>query len=290
MSERQDFEHYRPLLFSIAYRMTGTAMDAEDIVQDTYLRYSRVEPSEIQSLKHYLTTITTRLCINKMTSAKTQREQYIGNWLPEPIATDGQTTPGNPYDEVTKLDSISMAFLVLLEQLTPSERAVFILREIFDYEYAELAQILNKSEDSCRKILSRARQHLSANRPRFDSDPQKHQVILQQFLQAVSDGQVEQLVDMLADDAVLVGDGGNRYGAATRPIYGGKHIAAFFNGIRRFYQQLALQAVIKQVNGLPSIIIYDGTAIYAVLTLNIEAGKIKRIHLIGNDDKLKYIR
>ena len=148
MQAHQEFEQYRPLLFSIAYRMMGTAMEAEDIVQDTYLRYARADNDRIQSPKHYLTTITTRLCINKMQSAQAQREQYVGNWLPEPITSDYQPVSTNPSEKVGQLDSISMAFLVILEQLSPAERAVFILREIFDYDYAEIAEIVEKKRRS----------------------------------------------------------------------------------------------------------------------------------------------
>lgn len=289
MKQHQEFEQYRPLLFSIAYRMMGTAMEAEDIVQDTYLRYAQANNDNIQSPKHYLTTITTRLCINKMQSAQAQREEYVGNWLPEPITSDYQAPSNNPSEKVAQLDSISMAFLVLLEQLSASERAVFILREIFDYDYNEIATIVEKSEDACRKLFSRAKKHLSDNRPRFESNPKKHQTMLMRFLHAINEGNLESLVTLLAEDAVLIGDGGNKRGAATRPVYGNENIAKFFVGIRRFYTELGLEAVIKTINGLPGLVLYDGKMVYAVLTLDIENGKVKQIHLVGNDDKLGHI-
>ena len=285
----QTFEDYRGLLFSIAYRMLGTAMEAEDIVQDTYVRYCQAEWDTIQSHKYYLTTITTRLCINKMQSAHAQREQYMGNWLPEPILTENQPQLVNPSERVSTLDSISMAFLVLLENLSASERAVFILREIFDYEYSEIADIVEKSEEACRKLFSRAKKHLSDNRPRFEPDPQQHETMLTNFLQAVNAGNLDNLVTMLADDAVLIGDGGNKRGAATRPIYSGNNIARFFIGLRRFYIDLNLRPEIKSINGFPAIVLYDNDTAYAVVSFEIINNKITQIHLVGNDEKLQNI-
>lgn len=285
----QQFEQYRPLLFSIAYRMIGTAMDAEDIVQDTYVRYSQTDWDSIDSHKHYLTTIVTRLSINKIQSAQAQREHYTGSWLPEPVMTNNQPDLVNPAKRPTMLDSISMAFMVLLEKLSPSERAVFILREVFDYDYVEIAAIVEKSEDACRKLFSRAKKHLKEQRPRYESDPEQHQHMLLNFLQAIEGGELDNLVTMLADDAVLLGDGGNKRGAATRPVYGANNIARFFLGIRRFYEELNLTITIKSINGYPGLVLYQGEIPFAVVTLEITDGKIKQIHLVGNDDKLKAI-
>lgn len=287
MMHLQEFETYRPLLFSIAYRMLGTAMEAEDIVQDTYLRYSQTEWESIKSHKYYLTTITTRLCINKMQSAQSQRENYVGNWLPEPILTDNQSLLENPSERMNTHDSISMAFLVLLESLSASERAVFILREVFDYKYGEIAQIIEKSEDACRQLFSRAKTHLRNNRPRFEPDPKQHEMMLTNFLQAINAGDLDNLVAMLADDALLIGDGGNKRGAATRPIHGNQNIATFFLGIRRFYDDLQLQPQIKVVNGYPAIILYQDETVYALVSLDISDNKIKQIHLVSNDEKLQ---
>ena len=249
----------------------------------------KADNDKIQSPKHYLTTITTRLCINKMQSAQVQREQYVGNWLPEPVTSDYQPIANNPSEKVGQLDSISLAFLVLLENLSAAERAVFILREIFDYDYEEIANIVEKSTEACRKLFSRAKKHLNDNRPRFESDPVQHQTMLMQFLQAINEGKLDSLVNLLAEDAVLLGDGGNKRGAATRPVYGDENIAKFFVGIRRFYIDLGLETVIKTINGLPGLVLYEGKTVFTVVTLDIEDGKIKQIHLIGNDDKLKHI-
>lgn len=289
MNQLQQFEQYRPLLFSIAYRMMGTAMEAEDIVQDTYVRYAASDRESITSPKHYLTTITTRLCINKMQSAQVQREQYIGNWLPEPITTDAHPQLNNPSETVSKQESISLAFLVLLEQLSAAERAVFLLREIFDYDYSEIAGIVEKSEDACRKLFSRAKKHLSDNRPRFETDPEQHKTMLMQFFHAINEGSLENLVTMLADDAVMIGDGGNKRGAATRPVYGSDNVSRFLIGLRRFYIDLGLYPVMKTINGLPGIVLYQGKTVYSVISLEIVNGKAQRIYLIGNDDKLGQI-
>lgn len=281
------FEQYRALLFSIAYRMLGTAMEAEDIVQDVYLRYSQVDYDSIDSHKHYLTTIVTRLSINKMNSAQAQREQYTGTWLPEPIITANQPNLLNPSERASRLDTISMAFLVLLEKLSASERAVFLLREVFDYDYAEIANIVEKNENACRKLFSRAKKHLQDNRPRFESDPQQHETMLKGFVQAIEGGQLDTLVSMLADDAVLLADGGKRRGAATRPIFGAMNAAKFMMGIKRLYNPSDFDMTFEMLNGKPSLLLYLEEELYVVISVEIANGKVHQIHLLSNEDKLK---
>jgi RNA polymerase sigma-70 factor (ECF subfamily) len=183
------FEIYRPLMFSIAYRMLGSATDAEDIVQEAYLRYQTTQLDQIVSHKAFLTTVVTRLCLNQLQSAHSQRETYIGPWLPEPMLTDAL-----PAQQTELHDSLSLAFLTLLEQLTPQERAVFLLREVFDYEYIEIAQIIGKTEPACRQMYSRAKKHITEHRPRFKPTPEVHRQILDQFVQAVETGDLESLV------------------------------------------------------------------------------------------------
>src|SRR2546428_43888 len=187
-SRVESFETYRTYLFSIAYRMLGSAMDAEDIVQETYLRYQAAKPETIHSLKAYLTTILTRLCMDQLQLARRKREQYVGPWLPEPILTEETPDAANPEKRVETQESISLAFLVLLEQLQPFERAVFLLREVFAYEFAEIAAMLGKSEAACRRSFSRAKQHLSEHRPRFPASPQTHRQMLTGFFQAAQGG------------------------------------------------------------------------------------------------------
>jgi RNA polymerase sigma-70 factor, ECF subfamily len=204
----ETFETYRPLLFAIAYRMLGSAMEAEDIVQETYLRYQRASKDSIRQMKPFLTTILTRLCLDQLKSARAQRENYIGPWLPEPILTDDGAliTPN-------KDDSISMAFLVLLENLSPPERAVFLLREVFDYDYPEIAQIIGKEEAACRQLFHRAKKHITEHRPRYKSSPEAHQQITLRFMQAITEGDVNGLVSLLADEVALWSDGGGKVGA-----------------------------------------------------------------------------
>jgi len=287
--ELNQFEEYRPLLFSIAYRMMGTAMEAEDVVQDAYLRYSAANTDEVKSHKYYLTTIVTRLCINRMQSARAQREMHIGTWLPEPIVTANQPELINPADKVSMDDSISMAFLVLLEKLSAAERAVFLLHEVFDYDYDEIATMLEKNEAACRQLFSRAKKHIHDNRPRFDSTPEEHERILSQFLQAVEVGELDGIVSLLADDAVLMSDGGTRRGRATRPILGATNIARFVSGFNRVGpSQYTIE--LKPINGKSGVVIrLPDNSVYAVLTIEVSQGKIQQVHLVGDDEKLKHV-
>jgi RNA polymerase sigma-70 factor, ECF subfamily len=281
-AEDRQFETYRPLLFAIAYRMLGSASDAEDIVQDAYLRYQAMPPDQIVAPKAFLSTVVTRLCLNQLQAARTQRETYIGPWLPEPLLTE---SPGA--DRAELHESISLAFLVLLEQLTPVERAVFLLREVFDYGYGEIAEILGKEEAACRQVFHRARQHLSAQRPRFTTTPEAHRQILAQFLRAVGSGDLEGLVHLLADDVVLWADGGGKVrGAATRPVGGATAVARFILASPRFTSD-PLQGEVVEVNGAPAIILRAGDEARFVVAASIDGGRIKTIHLIGNPDKLR---
>jgi len=179
------FESHRRLMFSIAYRMLGSAAEAEDILQEAFLRYQTMRNSEIDSPKAFLSTVVTRLCLNRLNSAQHQRETYIGTWLPEPILTDDIV---DAIKQTELHESLSMAFLILLEQLTPLERAVFLLRQVFDYEYIEIAQMIGNDEAACRQLFSRAKKHISTNRPRFQADPAKQRDMLEQFVAAVSRG------------------------------------------------------------------------------------------------------
>ena len=200
----ESFESYRSYLFAIAYRMLGSAMDAEDMVQETYLRYQGTPPEAIHSLKKaYLTTIITRLCMDQLQLARRKRELYVGPWLPEPILTASSDEVADPQERVDTEESISLAFLLLLEQLQPFERAVFLLREVFEYEFAEIASILGKSEAACRRSFSRAKQHLSQHRPRFPPSPQAHRQLLIGYMQAVQTGEMGALEHMLAEDVTL---------------------------------------------------------------------------------------
>src|SRR5205809_1384076 len=210
MNMRESFESYRSYLFAIAYRMLGSAMDAEDMVQETYLRFQATPPSTIHSLKAYLTTILVRLCMDQLQLARRKRELYVGPWLPEPILTAETAETGDPEKRVEMEESISLAFLILLEQLQPFERAVFLLREVFGYDFAEIATMLDKSEAACRRSFSRARLHLRAHRPRFPASPQLHRQLLSGYFQAVESGETTALMNLLSADVTLWADGGGK--------------------------------------------------------------------------------
>ena len=226
----EDFERFRPLLFSIAYRMLGTATEAEDILQESYLRSQRGSSEPINNPKYYLTTIVTRLCLNHLSSAKTQREQYLGPWLPEPVLTEDRSGFVNPSETVLTNDSISIAFLVLLESLSAAERAVFLLHEVFDYKFREIAQIVGKSEAACRQLFHRAKGHVAANRPRFEIAPEQHDQLLNRFIETVETGEIDSFLEMLADDIVLVPDGGGQRGAAIRVVKGTRGGFCIYSG------------------------------------------------------------
>jgi RNA polymerase sigma-70 factor (ECF subfamily) len=280
----EQFERYRRLLFSIAYRMLGSAMEAEDIVQEAYLRYRDTPPENIQSPKAFLSTVVTRLCLDQLKSAQVQRETYIGPWLPEPVLTgEGAMLPSHDYD------SISMAFLVLLESLTPVERAVFLLREVFDYDYAEIARMVGKEEAACRQLLSRARKHVAEHRPRFHSTPQEHQEMIGKFLLAVQAGDLDGLMNLLADDITWWSDGGGKVTAARRPLHGREQVARFVLGLRRLAPQ-GIRVEIAEINGRPAIVMRyaDGTPSF-VIVFAVANGKIHRAWAIGNPDKLKHL-
>src|SRR5437764_3762726 len=199
----ESFESYRSYLFAIAYRMLGSAMDAEDMVQETYLRYRNTPPETIQSLKAFLTTIITRLCMDQLQLARRKRELYVGPWLPEPILTSTTAEAADPEKRVETEESISLAFLVLLEQLQPFERAVFLLREVFEYDYAEIATMLDKSEAACRRSFSRANLHLRAHRPRFGASAETHRQLLSGYFQAMETGEITPLMNLLSENVTL---------------------------------------------------------------------------------------
>lgn len=231
-STLEQYNQYKPLLFSIAYRMLGTVTDAEDALQETYLRWQDVDNTAVTNPKYYLTTITTRICLNLLTSAQTQREEYIGAWLPEPIMTPS-AEPNKPADQLLLHDNISIAFLIMLELLTPVERAVFLLHEVFDYKFREIGEILQKSEANCRQIFRRAKTHMVDNRPRFDTSPAEIERLLNGFVNIVETGDVQSFLDMLAEDVVLVPDGGGTRGAAIHIMRGKEAISAFILGVQK---------------------------------------------------------
>jgi len=284
----EPFETFRPLLFSIAYRMVGSVTEAEDIVQDAYLRYCQAPAESIVSHKAFLSTIVTRLCLNHLQAARAQREVYVGPWLPEPLMTADQTLL-SPTEQIELHESISMAFLVLLERLTPVERAVFLLREVFDYSYAEVASMVDKEEATCRQILRRAKQFLVKHRPRFRPSPEQHQQILHQFMQAIEEGNLAGLMQLLSQDVTMWADGGGRVrGAATRPLHGPVAVGRFTLASLR-YVPGTLLSEITEVNGEPTIVLRVDGRPFVIVNVTIEQSHIRVIRVIGNPDKLNHI-
>ena len=281
------FERYRPLMFSIAYRMLGSVTESEDIVQNAYLRYRQMPAGSIASPKAFLSTVVTRLCLNQLQAVRAQRESYLGPWLPEPLLTEDD--PGSPTSQAEMLESISIAFLVLLERLTPVERAVFLLREVFDYPYPEIAEIVGKEEVSCRQIFSRAKKFIASQRPRFTPSTEHHQQLLQQFLEAVEEGDLDGLTQTLASDVTLWTDGGGKVrGAATRSLHGQESVARFVIASQRLIQAV-FTAEITEVNGEPAILLRVDGHTLSVVSVTIEQQHIVAIRVIGNPEKLRHL-
>lgn len=281
------YEEQRPLMQSIAYRMLGSVSEAEDVVQEAFLRLERADPDTIESPKAFLATVTTRIAIDELRSARARRETYVGPWLPEPLVSD---TEPDPAEHAEMSDSLSMAFLVLLESLSPTERAVFLLREAFDYDYAEIAGILDRSEASCRQLLVRARKRIDAGKPRFETTRAEQDELAERFFAAVQVGDLEGLVSMLAADAVWYADGGGKSKAASRPVYGRDHI-------RKLVRNLLIQGVklggVAQpvlVNGRPGMVTRDsGGKIVSVLSVEVDGGSVQSVHAQVNPDKLAHL-
>jgi RNA polymerase sigma-70 factor (ECF subfamily) len=289
----ESFETYRSYLFAIAYRMLGSAMDAEDMVQETYLRYQATPPETIRSLKAFLTTVITRLCMDQLHLARRNRDQYLGPWLPEPIITTQSPELAKVEERVDMYESISLAFLVLLEQLQPAERAVFLLREVFEYDYAEIAAFLGKSEIACRQSFSRAKKHLGDHRPRFPASPETQKQLLTGFMRAVQAGEMTGLINVLAEDVTFWGDGGGKaLGAVTHPIAGRAAVAQFLLKTWSVFRSSLPEGAhveLSEVNGQPALITRAGDRAYAVLTIEADAQRIRTIRIIANPDKLAHV-
>jgi RNA polymerase sigma-70 factor (ECF subfamily) len=279
----------RGLMFSIAYRMTGSVAEAEDLVQEGFFRLERARQSgvEVESPKAYLAATTTRLAIDHMRSARVRRESYVGPWLPEPMVADLHESP----EHMAELsDSLSMAFLVLLEEMSPVERAVFLLREVFDYDYEDIAQIVDKSGANCRQIFARAKKHLGTHQARYEASAAQSEALLRSFLAATREGDLDQLVDLLAADAVFCGDGGGKATAIREPLYGRDQVAAFLLAIfeRNLPRGMTSEPVL--VNGGPGIVNRDSRGkIIGVLDLEVLDGVIQTVRSVVNPDKLHHL-
>ena len=282
------YEDLRPLMFSIAYRMLGSASEAEDIVQDAFLRFHQAaKEQEIENPKAYLAQITTRLSIDHLRSARVRRESYTGTWLPEPLLTE-EVPDASQHAETA--DSLSTAFLVLLESLTPVERAVFLLREVFDYPYDEIAETIGKSEDNTRQLAVRARRHVDERRPRFEADKKARDELAGRFFAAAEEGDTEGLVKLLADDVVFYGDGGGKGPAILTPLYGREKVTRFLGGLLKQIERMSIRLEPTEVNGGPGAISRapDGS-IVSVITLHIADGQIQSMSSVVNPDKLGHL-
>ena len=285
----EDYAEFRPLMFSIAYRMTGSISDAEDIVQEAFLRLTRAlrDGTSIDSPKAFLATVTTRLAISHLRSARVRRESYVGAWLPEPLLADAE--PG-PAERAEMSDSLSMAFLVLLESLTPTERAVFLLHEVFGYDYKEIAGITGKSEANCRQILTRARHHVDDGKPRFDASREQREEVARRFFAAAAGGDMTALLEMVAPDVVMVGDGGGKAWAIARPLSGAEQVVRLVLGLYRRAPKMGVHIEPAWLNGQPGGISYDGEGrVVNVFVLDIADGLVQTVRSIVNPDKLHHL-
>jgi RNA polymerase sigma-70 factor (ECF subfamily) len=274
------FETHRPLLFSIAYRMLGSASEAEDVVQDAWLRARQDEHAHVRSPRAYLTTIVTRLCIDHLRSAERTRMEYPGPWLPEPLAEPNQ-------ESAELASSLTTAFLVLLEQLAPTERAVFLLREVFELDFAEIARSIGKTEANTRQILRRARGRLHDSRPRFTASRRESEEIVRRFRDACVTGNVEQLMGVLHADAKLVADGGGKAASATRPVVGADRIGKFLFGYARKAHWSESDFQLVTVNGAPGLLLRHPLAGTGTYSFDIVDGRIRTIFVVRNPDKLR---
>lgn len=269
--------------------MLGSISDAEDMVQETFVRFQATLPEAVRSHKAYLTTILTRLCIDNLQLARRTREVYVGAWLPEPILTADSSETADPEKRIEKQESISMAFLVLMEQLQPFERAVFLLHDVFVYEFSEIAEMLGKSESACRRSCSRARQHLREHRPRFPASPQSHEQLLRAYYKAVETGELNTLMNLLSQDVTLWADGGGKTVAAVlRPIHGAANVARVSLGSRRFWPE-KYAGSIEEVNGQLAIVVRDGDKAFCIVAIDAENEKVQTVRIIVNPEKLARI-
>ena len=274
----QVFTAHRPRLFGLAYRMLGSAAEADDVLQEAHLRWQAAEHEAIAAPAAWLSTVVTRLCLDQLKSARVRREAYVGPWLPEPVATD---RVGDPLD----LESISLAFLVVLETLSPLERAAFVLREVFDYSFAEIAEALGRDEAACRQLAHRAKEHLKARRPRFARSREQHERLLGAFLGAVAQGDLDGLQKLLSSDVVAWSDGGGRAKAARNLIRGPDHVARLFIGIARKGGSDG-DVALETLNGWPGVVLRRGGVAVAAMTIETDGEAIFALHVITNPDKL----
>ncbi|TCO60714.1 RNA polymerase sigma-70 factor [Actinocrispum wychmicini] len=283
------FGEHRNLLFSVAYRVLGSAADAEDAVQDAWVKWSAADRSQVADPKAYLVRIVSNVAMDRLRSARNRRETYVGPWLPEPILTSTDTA-----EDVAAADSVSMALLVVLESLSPIERAVFVLKEAFGFSYPEIADAVERSEEAVRQAAHRAQSHVQARRPRFHADRGRQREVTERFLTAAGGGDINTLMQLLAPDVTLWTDGGGKVRQAMRPVSGAERVAAWFAGVgTRPYQGVLpaeMGVELVEINGTPGILFTGAGRIIATLTLDLDDnGRVTEIHNVANPDKLRAV-
>ncbi|MGW7201861.1 RNA polymerase sigma factor SigJ [Streptomyces chryseus] len=278
------FEEHRPILTGVAYRMLGRVADAEDVVQEAWLRWVAADRKDIQQPRAYLVRITTRLAIDRLRQVQSCREAYVGPWLPEPLITNFGLTVTDTAEQALLADSVSFAVLVILESLSPLERAVFVLREAFEFPFAEIAKALDRSEQAVRQLAGRARRHVEARKPRYDVNPAERRAVTERFLAAASDGDVASLVSLLAADVALVGDSGGKTKAPLRIIKTPSKVARFLVGAAKHAGPLECRFI--ELNGGPALLAISAGQPYSACQLDVADGRIQCIYVIRNPDKL----
>ncbi len=288
MSSEQ-FEDLRPLLFSIAYRILGSVSDAEDAVQETWLRYQASSTPPV-SLKSFLAAVVTRVSIDVLRSARVRRESYVGHWLPEPLLTDADPTYPDPEHAAELSDSLSMAALLLLERLSPEQRAVFVLHDVFGFPFAEIAEVVGRSEASCRQLASRARRHMEEGRPRFDVDRRERDELAARFFDALTVGDVEALRELLAADVEVYGDGGGKAPQWMRVVVGVDKVARMLGGLGQRFAGTGVGVEPHEVNGQPGAVLRDADGrVINVMALDVLDGRVQVVRSVINPDKLHHI-
>lgn len=281
------FENERGHLFAVAYRMLGSAAEAEDVLQEAFVRYVEAD-AKVESARAYLTTVVVRLCLDQLKSARKRRETYVGPWLPEPLVSSHEPVPG-PDARAELAESLSIAFLVLLERLSPLERAAFLLREVFDQPFEQVASVLGTTEVACRQLVARARAHVDESRPRYTASTEKKQQLLSAFLSACASADATALGSLLAKDAVVRSDGGGKAHAALKPVLGRERVVRFILGIVKKAPPDGAVAL-AWVNGEPGLVLSDGSGPATVVTLSISDEHITDVWIVVNPDKLGHAR
>ena len=285
-SPEETFLAHRPRLFGLAYRMLGSQSDADDVLQDAYLRWQTAPREELRSPEAWLVTVVTRLSIDRLRDAKREREAYTGPWLPEPLVGEEPETP----ERASELASdVSLAFLMVLERLAPEERAVFLLREVFDMDYPELAQMVGKSEAACRQMLHRAKERVREERPRFQVNPAAHRQLLDRFIVATRSGKQEDLMALFAKDVRFTSDGGGKVPAVLRVLEGAERVMRFYAAIGRLTMHRAISYRHAEINGQPGLLQFVDGKLTGALTLVTDGVRILEIYSVRNPDKLKHI-